>query len=352
MVPGVSAGERPRRPTSPATSAGGERQHHTARLHIHARSTSTTSTIRKTSHLHHPYSHRVYDGTLYSSAYFEKGYTPHQAAQLHRWIVKHGFTKSILQSDAETSLMQLVNTVSTDLKLTYKSLTSLLTSESREGSTGTSLTNFAQQGYNGAKTSKLNLTCCLQSHFLGHFNTASSSSTTTSYTLQAKHPTSRTTATTTAPNIVGFGEIVLGDVHNIPTHKLHLRNQHQKLRGIWIGRDLITNEHFPALLLQYSEHPSTTTGAYRCRQITRVPREEQHDFNFLKDIYWPQLSDDIDFNTREHFNNLQKQNIATRDLQLQQPQDEEDIEQPQGVRPPILRHHPQAVHHNKINHHN
>ena len=32
-------------------------------------------------------------------------------------------------------------------------------------------------------------------------------------------------------NIVGFGEIVLGDVRNIPTQKLRLRNQHQKLRG-------------------------------------------------------------------------------------------------------------------------
>ena len=148
-------------------------------------------------------------------------------------------------------------------------------------------------------------------------------------------------------NIVGFGEIVLGDVCDISTQKLRLRNQHQKLRGIWIGRDLITNEHILALPLQYSAHPSTTTGAHRCRQITRVPREEQHDVNSLKDIYWPQLSDEIDFNTRdsgrEHFNNLQKQNIATRDLQLQQPQDEEDIEQLQGVRPPVLPHHPQAV---------
>ena len=67
-----------------------------------------------------------------------------------------------------------------------------------------------------------------------------------------------------------------------------------------------------------------------------------HD-NFLKDIYWPQLSDDIDFKTRERFNNLQKLNIATRDLQQQEPQDEEDIEQPPGVRPPIFRHHPQAI---------
>ena len=94
---------------------------------------------------------------------------------------------------------------------------------------------------------------------------------------------------------------------------------------------------------QYSQHPSTTIGAHKCRQITRVPRQEQHDNNFLKSIYCSQLSDDIDFNTREHFNNLQKQNIATRDLQLQQPQDEEDIEQLEGVQPPVSRPLAQAV---------
>ena len=55
-------------------------------------------------------------------------------------------------------------------------------------------------------------------------------------------------------NIIGFGEVVLGDMRNIPTQKLHLRNQHQKLRSIWPGRDLITNEHILALPLQYSEH--------------------------------------------------------------------------------------------------
>ena len=86
-------------------------------------------------------------------------------------------------------------------------------------------------------------------------------------------------------SIVHFGEIVLGDVRNITTQKLRLRNQHQKLRGIWLGRDLITNEHILALPLHYSQHPSTAIGAYRCRQITRGPREEQHDIKFLESIY-------------------------------------------------------------------
>ena len=61
----------------------------------------------------------------------KKDYTPHQATQLHCWIVKHGFMKSILQSDAETSLMQSVGQRSLyGPQTSYKSYTSLLTPES------------------------------------------------------------------------------------------------------------------------------------------------------------------------------------------------------------------------------
>ena len=69
-------------------------------------------------------------------------------------------------------------------------------------------------------------------------------------------------------NIVGYRGCVLGDTRNIPTQMLRLSNQHQKLRGIWLGRDLVTNEHILALPLEYSEHPLTATGAYRCRHVT------------------------------------------------------------------------------------
>ena len=219
------------------------------------------------------------------------------------------------------------------------------------------MTNFAQKGYNGPKTSKLNLMCCrslpwaLQHSIfiLNNYLVRSSGKTHT-------HTHFENYCYNYRSNIVGFGE-VLGNIRNIPTQKLRLRKQHQKLRGIWLGRDLITNEHILALPLQYSEHPSITTEAYKRRQITRVSREEQHDLNSLENIYWPQLSDDIDFKTRERFNNLQRQNIATRDLQLREPQDEVNIEQPPGVRPPVLRHHPQAVappqeqRHSRYNHH-
>ena len=102
------------------------------------------------------------------------GYTPHQAAQLQRWIVKHGFAKSALQSDTETSLMQLVNTVATDFNLPTRVSPPHSHQSQRkvERLHRTSLINFGQHDLSGVVTSKLTLMCFLRSHFHGHFNTA------------------------------------------------------------------------------------------------------------------------------------------------------------------------------------
>ena len=130
--------------------------------------------------------------------------------------------------------MQLINTVAADLNLPTR-VSPRYSRQSQgwwKGSTGPSLINFVQQGYNGAKTSKLNLICFLQSHFPGHFNTASSFSTTTSHTLQGGHHTLRKNYRYNyRPNIVDFGERVLGDIRNIPTQKLRLRSGRRK-RGV------------------------------------------------------------------------------------------------------------------------
>ena len=239
----------------------------------------------------------------------KKGYTPHQAAQLHRWIIRHGFTKSVLQSDHETALMQLVSTVATDLKLPTR--VSPPYSHQSQGK----VKRFHQNLLGQLRTTRLQWSKDLniephtlppESLPLALLPLHRSILILNNYLVHSSGKTSHfeNYRYNYRSNIVHFGEIVLGDVRNIPTQQLRLRNQRQKLRGIWLGRDLITNEHILALPLRYSQHLSTTIGAYRCRQITRVSREEQHDVKFLESIYWPQLSDDIDFNTREHFNNL------------------------------------------------
>ena len=153
MVPGVPAGERPRRPTSLAT-AGRERQHHT--LTYSWTTPSCTIHIKRLNNLEDltptytiltaiESTTGLCTGVLTS----KKGYTPHQAAQLHRWIGKHGFTKSILQSDANTSLMAAGQHRLGRPQLTYKSVTSLLTSESRK------VEGFHQNLFDQLRTTRL-----------------------------------------------------------------------------------------------------------------------------------------------------------------------------------------------------
>ena len=68
LVPRLPTGKETQWPTSETTSAEGEHQHHIARLHLHARSTSSTSEDRETSYLHDTYGHRVYNRTWIGSA--------------------------------------------------------------------------------------------------------------------------------------------------------------------------------------------------------------------------------------------------------------------------------------------
>ena len=244
----------------------------------------------------------------------KKGYTPHQAAQLQRWMIKRGFTKSVLQTDHETSLMQLVSTVATALKL--PTIVSPPYSHQSQGK----VERFHRNLFDQLHTTRLQWSKDLniEPHMLPPESLPwalhHSIFILNNYLVHSSGKTSHfeNYRYNYCSNIVHFGEIVLGDVRSIPTQKLRLRNQHQKPRGIWLSRDLITNEHILALPLQYSQHPSTTTGAYRCRQITRAPREEQHDIKFLESIYWPQLSDDIDLNVKEHVDVINRSRRRSR----------------------------------------
>ena len=206
----------------------------------------------------HSYGHRVHNRTALQC---QRRATHH----IHRWIVKHGFTRSVLQSDHETSLMQLVSTVASDLKLPTRA--SPPYSHQSQGK----VERFHRNLFDQLRTTRLrwskdlniepymlppeSLPWALQHSIFILNNYLVHSSGKTSHFENYRY--------NYRSNTIGFGEIVLGDVRNIPTQKLRLRNQHQKLRGIWLGRDLITNEHILALPLQYSQHPSTTTGAYR-----------------------------------------------------------------------------------------
>ena len=101
-----------------AAKSGRERQHHTqldyASIHdphVHPQRSGKQQTYTILTHF------ETTTGLRIAVLISKKGHTAHHIAQLHHWIVKHSFTKSILQSDVETSLMQLVNTMAADLDL-------------------------------------------------------------------------------------------------------------------------------------------------------------------------------------------------------------------------------------------
>ena len=138
----------------------------------------------------------------------KKVYTPNQGAQLHRWIVKHGFTKSILQSQM---LRHRSCSLSAPLRQTSTSLQECHLLTHIRSSQGKDTTRLQWSCDLKNVESKSSLICFLQSHFSGHFDTASSLTTTTSFTLPYNYRS----------NIVGFGECVLGDVRNI---RINIRN--------------------------------------------------------------------------------------------------------------------------------
>ena len=276
-MPRLPTGKGPRLPTSETTSAGGKHQHHTARLHLHARSTSCTSQDRETSYLHDTYGHRVYIRTWIGSAYIDERL--YASSSSTNYIVgSSSIYKSVLhcQSDHETTLMQLVSTVDTDLKLPTR--VSPPYSHESQGK----VERFHRNLFGQLRTTRLQWSKDLniEPHMLPpeslRWALHHSIFILSNYLVHSSGKTShfKNYRYNYRSNIVRFGEIVLDDIRNMPTQKLRLRNQHRKLRGIWLGRDLITNEHILALPLQYSRHRSTTTGAYiRSRGNDPIPND-------------------------------------------------------------------------------
>ena len=100
---------------------------------------------------------------------FRKGYSPNQAAQGHCWVVVNRITKSICQSDRETSLMQLISIVAADLNL--KTRVSPLSSHYSQGKAKRFQRNlfdhFDEYFSSGQGTLRSNLASFLQCDLFG-----------------------------------------------------------------------------------------------------------------------------------------------------------------------------------------
>ena len=91
-----------------------------------------------------------------------------------------------------------------------------------------------------------------------------------------------------AAALLNFGEIVYADIKRIDNRKLAIRNEHQKVTGIWLGRGHITGQHLIALPDQHRDHPAVSgNNIYKTRHVTRLPQEQQFNQTFLWTIEWP-----------------------------------------------------------------
>ena len=173
----------------------------------------------------------------------KKGYMPHQTAQLHSWIAKHSFTKSILQADAETALMQLVNTVSTDLKLPTR--VSPPYSHQSQGK----VERFRRNLFDQLRTTRLQGSKDLKTE--PHMLPPEPLPWALPHTLARQNISSRTTAKTTAPTSLVLVRLSLetSATSRLKSYVSRITVKSLESMQIWIGRDLITNKHILALLL-------------------------------------------------------------------------------------------------------
>ena len=206
----------------------------TSASHSSTTPSSSTSEGKETSYLHNTDGHRVDIWTRIGGAYFiEKLYATSSSTTTsldhQAWI-----HKSVLQSDRETSLMQLVSTVATDLKLPTG--VSPPYSHQSQGK----VVRFLRNLFDQLRTTRLqwskdlniqpqmlppeSLPWALHHSIFILNNYLVHSSGKTSHFENYRY--------NYGSNIVHFGEIVLRDIRNMPTQKLRRRNQHQKLRDI------------------------------------------------------------------------------------------------------------------------
>ena len=131
--------------------------------------------------------------------------------------------------------------------------------------------------------------------------------------------------------ILHFGENIWAEIKIIPTRKLDSRNEPQKFKGIWLGRDTSTNEHLVALPRDvYRDHPSVTTTIYRCRGVTRMTSEQGFDAGFTSNIDWPSMEvlDDIEKASLQTFIQLRDMGTSLRASPQPRQPHAQDVHQP------------------------
>ena len=211
-----------------------------------------------------PHSHRVYDGTLYSSAYFKEGLHSTSSStttslDCEARLYKEHLTircRNIIDAAGQHRL-------SADLNLPTR--VSPPYSHQSQGK----VERFHRNLFDQLRTTRLqwskdlkvephmlppeSLPWALQHSVFILNNYLVHSSGKTSHFENYRY--------NYRSNIVGFGEVVLGDIRNIPTQKLRLRNQHQSSEAS--GLDVISS-------------PMSTSLHYLCSTVNIHLQQQEH----------------------------------------------------------------------------
>ena len=246
-----------------------------------------------------------------------KGLTQHQLHQAKKWIITNGFGDSVIQCDAEGSLIQLTERIASELGLRHR--VSPPYSHQSQGRVERFHRTLREQirtiryqwaAHLGIRASALppaSLPWIIQhavfiaNRYIIHNNGS------TSYSNNYHREYDGV--------ILHFGKNIWAEIKNIPTKKLDSRNEPQKLKGIWLGRDTSTNEHLVALPRDtHRDHPSVSTTIYRCRGVTRMPSEQRFDAGFTSNIDWPtmEVMDDIEKASMQTFIQLRDSGTSLR----------------------------------------
>ena len=262
-----------------------------------------------------------------------KGITKHQLHQAKKWIITNGFSDAVIQGDAETSLIQLTEKLASELGLQHRvpppySHQSQGRVERFHRTLHEQIRTIRYQwaAHLGIRASALppaSLPWIIQhavfiaNRYIIHNNGA------TSYSNNYHREYDGV--------ILHFGENIWAEIKNIPSKKLDSRNEPQKLKGIWLGRDTSTNEHLVALPRDvYRDHPSVTTTIYRCREVTRMTSEQRFDAVFTSNIDWPSMEvlDDIEKASLQTFIQLRDSGTSLRASPQSRLPSAKDVHQP------------------------
>eukprot|EP00971_Amphidinium_carterae_P352186 6492468-Amphidinium_carterae.3 len=82
--------------------------------------------------------------------------------------------------------------------------------------------------------------------------------------------------------ICNFGEVVLADVKHITNQKLVIRNQEQKLEGMWLGKTTSNGEHIIAL-------KNNGGSIYYTRSLSRMTPDQHWNKELFNVIEVPML---------------------------------------------------------------